>query len=259
MVAPLPVFSWTGFYMGVNAGGAWNPGDESISTVGLVAPNNVIYTGGSANNSAFSVGVTAGYNMQFGSFVVGVEGDLDYLYRDRRASAGFPAPVVYPGFFVSDRTDFAVSRSGGDNWFGTLRGRLGFAFDRALVFATGGLAFGGSMGSVGVTQRDYYEINAGVFNVTGVRSLAGPTSSDRNIGWALGGGVEYMIGQATSVKLEYLHVDLGTRSQTFTTLASAGAPPFGPPAGATMTAGNTITVKQKNSFDLMRVGVNFRF
>jgi outer membrane immunogenic protein len=255
-----PVFTWTGFYVGLNAGAAFNNRNSaSIATSGLTAPNNVFYTdGGNGDNTSFTGGVTAGYNMQFGSFVAGVEGDFNYLNRRNGGSGVFPAPVDFPGTF-DDRTDFTVSRGGGNNWFGTLRGRLGFAFDRAMIFATGGLAFGGKGGGFGVTQRDYYEINPGAFLVTGVRPLASSGSDSSSVGWALGGGAEYALTQSMSVKLEYLHVDLGSRSQTFATLASAGAPPNGPPIGATMGAGNTITVHQKNNFNLLRAGVNFRF
>jgi len=254
-----PVFTWTGFYVGLNAGAAFNNRNSGSITSGLSAPNNVFYTdGGNSNDASFTGGVTAGYNMQFGSFVAGVEGDVNYLNRRKGGSGVFPAPRDLTAGF-DDRTDFTVSHGGGSNWFGTLRGRLGFAFDRALVYATGGLAFGGKGGNFGVTQRDYYEINPGAFLVTGTRSLSSSSSDSSSIGWALGGGAEYALTQSTSVKLEYLHVDLGSRSQTFATLASDGAPPNGPPVGATMGAGNIITVHQKNSFNLLRAGVNFRF
>ncbi len=259
-----PVFTWTGFYVGLNAGAALNNNNSgSISSRGLTAPNNAIYTGaGSGSDGAFTGGVTAGYNMQFGSFVAGVEGDINYLDRKNGGNGAFPAPAnVTAGF--DDRTDFAVSRGGNSNWFGTARGRLGFAFDRALIYGTGGLAFGGKNGSFGVNQRDYTEnctvavvggacAANGTFTTNANRGLSSTGGGNNNIGWTLGGGVEYAFTNSISLKAEYLHVSLGDNSRTFTTLASA-AP------GATMAAGNTITIRESNKFDIVRAGVNFRF
>lgn len=93
-----PAFSWTGFYLGINGGGMWNGG-----------------TGGGL------IGGTAGYNVQNGPWVLGVEGDLDYV------------------------------TSGGRNYFGTVRGRVGYTWDRLLPYVTGGVAFtdGDTSGVVG--------------------------------------------------------------------------------------------------------------
>jgi outer membrane immunogenic protein len=252
-----PMFTWTGFYVGLNAGAAFNGNNSgSISSFGLIAPNNAIYTGGGGSDDAsFTGGATAGYNMQFGSFVAGVEADINYLDRQSGGNGVFPAPVDVNGAAgFTDRTDFAVTRGGNDNWFGTLRGRIGFAFDRALIYGTGGLAFGGKTGGFGVTQRDYIENGLtpgnGTFTST-TRGLVGTGGSDNNIGWTLGGGLEYAFTNSISLKAEYLHVNLGDNTRTFTTLASA--------PGTTMTAGNTITVRDTNKFDVVRAGVNFRF
>lgn len=259
-IAAAPIFTWSGFYAGLNAGAAFNnKNGGSISSNGLIAPNDVIYTGtGSNNDAAFTGGAQVGYNMQFGSFVAGVEADINYLGRKRGSNGIFPDPVDATAGF-DDRTDFALNRGSNDKWFGTVRGRLGFAFDRALVYGTGGLAFGAHQGGSELIQRDYYEINPGQFLVTDVRSLSSSRSDNKNFGWALGAGFEYALTSSISLKLEYLHVDLGRSSQTFTTLASSGAPPFGPPVGATMTAGNTITIRDRNKFDVVRAGVNYRF
>lgn len=268
-----PIFTWTGFYVGLNAGAAFNNKNTgSIFTTGLTPPNNSIYTGGgNSNDTAFTGGVTAGYNMQFGSFVAGVEGDINYLDRKNGGSGAFPTPAnVGPGF--DDRTDFAVSRGNGSNYFGTLRGRLGFAFDRALVYGTGGLAFGGKIGGTGVNQRDYSEnctnvtvglvttCNAnGTFTTNATRGLASSGGNNSNVGYALGGGLEYAFTNSISLKAEYLHVSLGDNSRTFTTLASAAGPGGVPAAGSTMPAGNKITISDRNKFDVIRAGVNFRF
>lgn len=269
-----PAFTWSGFYVGLNAGAGFNSkNDGGISSTGLSPVNNPVYSGGSGNDAGFTGGAQAGYNMQFGSFVAGVEADINFLNRNRGGSGLFPAPAdLNPNgssqSIYDDRTDFAVSRGNGSNWFGTVRGRLGVAFDRVLIFGTGGLAFSSRMSGSAVTQRDYYEnsLNNDPFNPQGpigtftqtLRPLASTVGNNKSVGWTLGGGAEYAITQAVSLKLEYLHVDLGSNSQTFTTLTSP-APIARPGAANTMTAGNTITVRDENKFDVVRVGVNYRF
>jgi hypothetical protein len=112
-----PVFNWTGFYVGVNAGAAFNNRNAgSIATSGLSAPNNVFYTdAGNSNDASFTGGVTAGYNMQFGSFVAGVEGDVNYLNRRKGGSGVFPAPVDFVGTSTTgpiSRCRMAAARTG---------------------------------------------------------------------------------------------------------------------------------------------------
>jgi outer membrane immunogenic protein len=262
------VFTWTGFYVGLNAGAALNNKNSgSIFTTGLTAPNNAIYTGGgNSSDATFTGGVTAGYNMQFGSFVAGVEGDINYLDRKNGGNGAFPARTDVTTTTFDDRTDFAVSRGGSNNWFGTLRGRLGFAFDRALIYGTGGLAFGGKSGSFGVNQRDTTEdcstgtttcsTPTGTFTTNANRGLSSGGNNNNSVGWTLGGGLEYAITNSISLKAEYLHVSLGDNSRTFTTLPSAAGRVGAQP---TMAAGNTITIKDNNKFDVVRAGVNFRF
>jgi outer membrane immunogenic protein len=242
-IAAAPIFTWTGFYVGLNAGGAWNDG-RSLSTAGFAAPNPFIFGNGSNDDVGFTGGAQAGYNMQFGSFVAGVEADINYLDRNGGGRGAFPALVAGAG----NGTDFTVGGGNSGNWFGTVRGRLGFAFDRALIYGTGGLAFGGKAGSGSVIQRDFVEGAPGVFAVTET-GLLGTGGNGNNIGWTLGAGVEYAFSNSMSVKLEYLHVDLGSNSRTF-----AALPGFGGVAG-----GETITVRNENKFDVVRAGVNFRF
>lgn len=139
---PVPVFSWTGFYVGGNAGGHW--GFDRLTTV-TTDPNGFFGTGGPAAIDAFSTmtvrptgfigGLQTGYNWQFSPFVVGIEGDFNWLSgSDSRTVTNIP--IVATGDFEtnSDRT----------SWLATIRPRLGTAlFDsRFLIYATGGVAFG---------------------------------------------------------------------------------------------------------------------
>ncbi|MDB5643190.1 MAG: porin family protein [Hyphomicrobiales bacterium] len=257
-----PVFTWTGFYLGLNAGAGFNvKRDPSLSS----SVPLTIYTGSSGNDSTpFTGGVTAGYNMQFGSFVAGVEADINYLRRPTSGAGIFPAPAnLTPGY--DNRVDFALRSGSPRDWFGTARGRLGFAFDRVLVYGTGGVAFSGKQ-SYSVDQREIFEttttsapfVASGSFVTNPTRSL-GSNGSNSKVGWALGAGAEYAVTNAISLKLEYLHVDFGRTSQTFTTIANAPNATVGQTAGGIYGGGDQITVKQKNNFDLVRAGVNFRF
>jgi outer membrane immunogenic protein len=160
-------FNWTGFYVGLNGGGSWGGSD---------------WNGYAVSNSPKGglIGVTAGYNWQgAGSpWVFGLEGDVDWAFVD---------DSVVCSFGINCQTK--------NNWFGTVRGRVGYAFGRVMPYVTGGLAFG--------------DIEA---NVT-----AFPGVSDTNVGWTLGGGVEGSIFANWTGKIEYLYADLG--SVTCTTAA----------------------------------------
>ena len=113
LYTPVPVYNWTGFYVGINGGGGWGRSDFS-------AP----FTGDSFNTSGGLVGGTLGYNWQMGNVVFGLEGDIDWSnIRGSGTCAG-------------------LSCSTRNNWLGTARGRLGYAIDRVMPYVTGGAAFG---------------------------------------------------------------------------------------------------------------------
>ena len=120
LIAAVPLFTWTGFYVGVNAGYGWNTND-SITIGGVTFDTD--------DDGGFVGGAQVGYNYQIGSFVVGLEGDIQYA-----------------DFGGNDRFDFdddGILDDGFDrsDWFGTVRARAGVAFDRALIYATGGFAY----------------------------------------------------------------------------------------------------------------------
>jgi len=152
IIAAVPVFTWTGFYVGVNAGYGWNAND-SITVGGVTFDLD--------DEGGFVGGAQAGYNYQIGSFVVGLEGDIQY------ADFGGDDRFDFDGDGILD-DDFNTS-----DWFGTVRARAGVAFDRALIYATGGFAF-----------------------------------ADNATGWTVGGGLEYAFTNNLSAKIEGLYVNL---------------------------------------------------
>jgi outer membrane immunogenic protein len=130
----------------------------------------------------FRAGGEVGYDWQRGSFLFGVVGDATYSWIE---GDGRGAGI---GQFASDL-----------NYMGTLRGRLGVAFGRVMLYGTGGWAFG----KLEVTDQ-----------------LAGVSDSNALSGWAAGGGLEYVWNQSITLRAEYIHLDYGT--ETYTSLP-AGA------------------------------------
>ena len=167
-LSPVPAFSWTGFYAGVNGGygfGKFTKGGK--------------FDFGSANGGMF--GVTAGYNYQVApNFVLGVEGDYDWA-----SLSGARTNVV------GLSTISARSRL---NSIGSLRGRAGYAVDRALLYVTGGIAGGNIKSSL---------------NAIGP-AATGADSSFRT-GYVLGAGIEYAFTNNISAKAEYTYTSFSSK------------------------------------------------
>ncbi|MDB5651103.1 MAG: OmpA-like transrane domain protein, partial [Hyphomicrobiales bacterium] len=199
------------------------------------APGSFYGVSNGNNDAAFTGGAQAGYNMQFGAFVAGVEADINYIDRNKGSNGIIPNTVAAGTYYT-------VNRGNSSNYFGTVRGRLGYAFDRALIYVTGGLAYGGNGGSGTVYSNDVVTAPFAVTS-TPVAYTGGNSSS---IGWTLGGGLEYAFSNAWSVKAEYLHVDLGSNSRTFLTPVGGGAT-------------TAVVLRNENKFDIVRAGLNYRF
>jgi outer membrane immunogenic protein len=231
--APVAVaaYNWSGCYVGGNAG--YGKSDSSAASVlggsFLTAPLAAFYQAnypGSVSNggSSFTGGGQLGCNWQISSIVLGIEGDVNSLNTNATSVVNQSA-TVFPGAVRS------VSQS--DGWFETLRGRLGVAFDRAFIYGTGGLAWGHSTSSAIYTGYALY-------------SWSG-ASSDSNVGWTAGGGLEYALTNNWSIKGEYLYVDLGSR-----TYALANGPTNPIP-------GFTISANETDHFQVVRFGANYKF
>ncbi|MCJ2061750.1 porin family protein, partial [Methylobacterium sp. J-088] len=141
---PVPVFTWTGAYFGINAGYAFDASSRSNSSVfGVPAPYAAVGTTATfrdRSQDGFSGGAQVGYNYQFtpgSGVVVGIEADAQYLDFGRNRNNAFINGAVAPGYYVTDPRGLSSL-----DYFGTVRGRLGYAFDRTLVYGTGGFAYG---------------------------------------------------------------------------------------------------------------------
>jgi outer membrane immunogenic protein len=190
-----PRFTFTGFYVGGTIGGAQG-GSKYLETpagaFGIAAAGIAAVGTSSASPRGVIGGVEAGYNWQFGMFVLGFE--TDFSGWDMSASSG--------AIGAGDSTASVSS-----NWLFTARPRLGIANGNMLTYLTGGLA---------VSNFSFSEsiLLAG----TGP-ALAGSVSTTE-VGWVAGGGVEYALSWNWSIKAEYLYVSFAnqTASQTVPTV-----------------------------------------
>ena len=183
---PIPVFSWTGFYVGGQVG--YGFGKDSATQVGITG-NTVNYQTGTP--SGIVGGAHVGYNFStqslpvFGSAlggltgaggVIGLEGDVNG--SDYRGTQRFGGPVA---LFNQDKMQIS----------GSVRGRLGVAYDRALFYVTGGAAF--------ASFQDNYAIGG----------LPGQSLTHSRVGYTVGGGIEYAITTMWSLRAEYRYSDYG--------------------------------------------------
>jgi outer membrane immunogenic protein len=162
---------------------------------------------GNFNTTGGLVGGQLGFNWQTGALVLGIETDADWM-SVKGSTAGLG------GVCAADGGGQCQTQQ---SWVGTTRARVGYAFDRWLPYVTGGVAYG---------------------NIQAVQPTG--TTTNTNVGWTAGGGLEYGIDRKWSAKLEYLHVDLGTA--TFMGAASGTS---------------TLAVPVTN--DLVRVGINYHW
>ncbi len=226
-VAP---FSWTGFYVGVNAGYAW--GDSDTAT-GVPVDNFTGNAAASAQYAAtaspsfdlkrFNGGVQAGYNVQSGSLVWGLEADINSMRLNKSA-----VTTTTPAGFAPLTSTTTVDT----DWMATMRARLGFAMDRTLIYVTGGLA---------LTDFSYAQTNV----YTGCCTEAASASKTKT-GWVIGAGFEHALDRKWSFKAEYLYADFNSLS------TSANFSPV-IPGIAPHTHSADLTVQT------VRVGVNYKF
>ncbi len=195
----VPLFTWTGFYVGVNAGYAFSDGENSpyVGTpayLGLAAAG-AVPAGYTLDREGFVGGGQIGYNYQIGSLVLGLEADLQYTDINGSATAtGFGAPGLVVGQSSLDL-----------NYLGTVRARIGFTpIDRLLVYATGGLAYGEAELSGTLTAG---ALPGGLAPASG--AIWSGSRSQTRFGFALGAGAEYAFTNNLTAKLEGLYYDLG--------------------------------------------------
>jgi outer membrane immunogenic protein len=243
---PAVVYSWTGFYIGGNVG--WAESEQTAYTVGTPAGFGAPAIGGAGiagigvlpmshglGHDSILGGVHAGYNWQAGNWVLGVEADASFIDRNITTSQpvllSFAAPPQNAGpFFVSAHND----------WLATVRGRLGYTWDRLMLYGTGGAAF---------TRTSYSTAYTSVGVVPAIGPLAANFSSDK-VGFAVGGGLEWMVSPNWLLRAEYLYYRFeGTQNSMAVVSGTCTA--------AVGCAFNTNTGDLE--FHTARVGVSYKF
>jgi outer membrane immunogenic protein len=193
---PAPLFSWTGFYVGANAGWGWESASGNITNAGLADTFSV-------KGNGFIGGGQLGGNYQWGNGVFGLEADF-------QGSAG--SGTLTDG-------NAAISATAKNPWAGTVRGRVGYAFDRILFYGTGGVVYGSQ-------------------TLNGVANGVGFSTSSTYVTWTAGAGVEWAFYGPWSAKLEYLYI---------------GSPSTAPTIpGVTGGSGSAST-------NIVRAGLNYHF
>lgn len=209
-------YNWTGFYVGGNGGYGWSSGtSNSVITGGLL---NGATSTGSGNMSGGIAGGQIGFNWQSGSFVFGVEGD--YQWSGQKKTKTFGCGI-----------GCTISETSGIDSFGTARARVGAAFDRVLVYATGGAAW--------TSASDALNASAGGITANLL------SASGNKVGWTIGAGLEAALIDNWSAKIEYLYISTSN-------IGGTGAIPA-------ILGGGTITETAQLKDSIVRFGINYRF
>lgn len=166
--SPTPASGWSGFYAGINGGYGWGTLTREPAGGGAETQNN---------SGGWNLGGQAGYNMDFGGFVLGAEADLQW------SGIGYDEEIPGTGTFKA-----------GMDYYGTVRGRAGMSFGTVMPYITAGFAAG--RGSASLTDGG---------NVV-------TSQSATHTGWTVGGGLEAKATDNITFKAEYLYVDLGTQT-----------------------------------------------
>jgi outer membrane immunogenic protein len=210
---PAPVvYDWSGIYIGGHVG--WGFGETDITDRTVLGLNNLIPTQ-SFNSDGFLGGVQAGWNYQVGNFVLGAE--ADYSFADIKGD-------VTTTIGATD-----VSRSSNVMWIATSTARLGYAWDRVMIYSKLGAAF---------AQFDYNN-NISV----GGASIFSTSASETRVGFTVGTGIEWAFAGGWSAKAEYNYMDFGRRTVDFGVDA----------------AGNPVNLDVDQRISVVKAGVNYRF
>lgn len=201
-------FNWSGVYVGAHAGYGWGDVGASFNDpLDLFPPGQgeVDYTADGG-----LLGVQAGYNWQISSLVLGVEADVSYLNFDETVSAGFDEGIYGVNTYSTEI-----------DWLASIRGRVGYAMDRTLLFATAGAAFADVEHSYAQVSGDF-------------RTEVHETAS----GYVLGAGVEHAFTDNVSAQLQYQFVDFGDE---------------------TIDYGDTTSTNFDTQLHLLKLGINYHF
>jgi len=242
-----PGVNWTGFYVGGHIGYGWGNKDFSLPDIAgqkfgdCSGSHQECFDFSKLGSPALSHklsgllgGAQAGFNLQSGAFVYGVEGQLSWtnMKEDSLSKLG-EFRFVNCWYDVTKEIDLKAHTD--VNWVATLAGRIGYAVDRVLIYAKGGVAF---------ADQDYSWI------VTkGGKDLATAKFSDTRTGWMVGGGAEWALWHNWSAKLEYNYMDFGTETINVATSVCLNG----------QCSKKDVRVDIDEHMHVVKLGINYRF
>jgi outer membrane immunogenic protein len=237
--AYVPANVWTGFYFGVNGGYGGSANGQVLST----STNYLYYVDETPSLSAGTYNSTIGkisadggfaggqfgYNAQRGGLVLGFEVDAQGSGINGKTATSIDAGDLVDGLTINAGAKSELE------WFGTLRGRLGYAAGPALFYVTGGFAVGGVRDTLSLSSTPDY----GSFAFS---------NSETRAGYVIGGGLEYLISPSWSLKVEYQYLDLGS-SQIKGNINVLG--------DGYLAIGELTTSKIDHTYNTVRAGLNY--
>jgi outer membrane immunogenic protein len=222
VVAPAPVYNWTGCYIGGHVGGGWGQTNWVDRSPGLPDYPDFFFVGGGPSpqslgedESGWLAGGHIGCDYQINSWVFGIEGSV--------SATGITGNETNPFFSAFGNNKTLHTRT---DWMASVTPKIGYSWDRWLIYLKGGAAWSHSK------YHAYDPVDDASFD-----------QSDTRSGWVIGGGIEYAFAPGWSAFVEYAHYDFGTANLTFSS----------PTFGATYLPGVNIT----DRIDVVDVGINF--
>jgi outer membrane immunogenic protein len=227
-VAYVAATNWTGCYVGGDVGEGWGHSDGYSTSAASVGRGTALLAAGvplsnTFNTSGVAGGFYGGCNYQFGAWVVGAEGDWTVNNKEGQA------------FYVNGPSQSTIALAGGgvgtippgaywsakENWLVTARGRVGYAVDKWLLYATGGGAW------MKINSAESVTPSGAIPGQSGGPALVTALQSDTRSGWTVGGGIEYMLPYNWIIRAEYLYVQIPsyttfTANNIFITNVNAG-------------------------------------
>lgn len=240
----LPAFSWswTGVYLGNNVGYGWENQSFNLTAVNALGTATL---SGSSNGSGWLLGGQVGFNYELPAhFVVGIEADGDWANISGSSSG---CSTFTTGTHVGAVAGCGTNSAQIDD-FGTVRGRIGYAWNNVLFYGTGGWAWGNSSGTHTTTCVSGFPpvCPGGSLTFTG----GGASFSNSLSGWAAGVGVEWaFLLPHWTVRLEYLHVEFDNVTTNYNTTITVNA--------VNQTASTSVT--SNNGINIVRAGVSYLF
>lgn len=226
--------NWTGFYVGVNGGGAWGKADYDwdipvASTINRVVVNPVVVNARAEfDRSSFIGGGQIGVNYQVRAFVLGLEGDFDYLNLNADRMVTVQAAQV---------TSAQLNQHFSTDWLSTVRGRIGYTSNQWLLYGTAGAAF----------ANIKYDNNVTFTNNNVLGNSYPALSNNVETGWTAGAGLEWQFATHWSAKVEYMYFDFANLTNTGIRISPEGV----------VTPDAFVNYNHHLTANIARVGVNY--